>query len=117
MTAMEILVRTKELEKELAGNIGLIAGVLKKRGYDLKALDIAGQDCRDYITKRVKELGIKDETDSVNIESLFVMIMMHTACKDMNRAIEAEAKERGVPEKVIIDEVIEGVKKDIKGEA
>jgi len=111
---MVIEVKTKEWEKELTGNIRLIARVLNNKGYDLKALDRAGQECRDFITKKVKELGIKDRNDNVNLENLIVMIMMQTACHDMNRAIEHMASLRGVDEKVILGELVAEVKERIK---
>ncbi len=88
--------------------------MLTKKGYDLKAIDIAGQDCRDFITKRVKELSFDCRKDNVNLENLMVLIMMHTACKDMNRAIDIEIETRGVPEKVVLQELVAEVKEAIK---
>jgi len=67
-------------------------------------MDAAAQDCRDYITKKVRSLGVED-SDRANVENMFVMILMHTACKDMLGEISQVAKERGVPESAVVEEL------------
>ncbi|MDD5614996.1 MAG: hypothetical protein PHH85_02205 [Candidatus Methanoperedens sp.] len=103
---VKIIAKTYEAERELRFNIAFLAKEMIKRGFKTEDMDKAAQDCRDYVEKRVKEMGITDAENAANMENLFITIMMHTALTDTIKDIEFTATTKGVSKEVVLAELV-----------
>ena len=100
----KLTMMAEELERSLETNIGMLAKGFIRKGYDPAKMDAAAQDCRDHVAASVASLGVEDENDRADMASMFVMIMMHTACKDSLNMMKERTKRREVPLEVVVGE-------------
>lgn len=97
----DTIIDKDELETTLALNIGLLAKKLQDAKIDLTELDKVGIDVLELIHKRAEQVAIKNPLETINIENIIIMVLMHGALVSQKEFINDTSKSLNMSAKMI----------------